>query len=65
MFDVKKWVKEGVINGFKRHEYSKPQVVLMTAGYIAKGVLTAEDAEEIDAACVENIAEEVQTNEPD
>lgn len=51
MFNLKDWLKEGLISGYKSGEFSRPYVITTTASYISKGVLTEADAAEIDAAC--------------
>lgn len=53
MFDLKEWVKSGLIQGYKSGELSKPGIITMTANYIIRGLLTEADAAEIDAACPE------------
>lgn len=51
MFNLKAWLKEGLISGYKSGEFSRPYVITTTASYISKGMLTEADAAEIDAAC--------------
>lgn len=51
MFNLKDWLKEGIIDGYHSGEFSRPAIITMTANYIARGMLTEADAEEIDAAC--------------
>lgn len=51
MFDFKSWLKTGLIDGYKQGSFSIPHVTTMTANYIMAGMLTQEDAAEIDAAC--------------
>lgn len=51
MFNLKDWLKEGLISGYKSGEFSRPYVITTTVSYIAKGILTELDAAEIDAAC--------------
>lgn len=51
MFDFKSWLKTGLIDGYKQGSFSMPYITTMTANYIIKGLLTVDDAEEIDAAC--------------
>lgn len=53
MFDLKEWVKGGLIQGYASGEFSRPGVITMTANYIIRGLLTEADAAEIDAACPE------------
>lgn len=53
MFDLKEWVKSGLIQGYESGEFSRPGIITMTANYIIRGLLTEADAAEIDAACPE------------
>lgn len=53
MFDLKEWVKNGLIQGYESGEFSRPGIITMTANYIIRGLLTEADAAEIDAACQE------------
>ena len=50
MFNLNKWIKEGIIEGFKSGEFSKPKITELTANYLIKGIFTEDDAEEIAAA---------------
>ena len=58
MFDFKSWLKQGLIDGYASGEFSRPAVIVMTANYISKGMLTEADAAEIDAACPEPVEPE-------
>ena len=44
MFDLKEWVKSGLIQGYKSGEFSKPGIITMTANYIIRGLMTEADA---------------------
>ncbi|MBC8558906.1 hypothetical protein [Fumia xinanensis] len=61
MFNLKEWLKEGIIGGYKSGEFSRPGIITMTANYIARGMLTEADAAEIDAACPVLVAPEEPT----
>lgn len=50
MFNLKNWIKEGIIEGFKSGEFSKPKITELTANYLIKGIFTEDDAEEIATA---------------
>ncbi len=59
MFNLKTWIKEGIIEGFKSGEFSKPKITELTANYLIKGIFTEDDAEKIAAATqVENTENE-------
>ena len=59
MFNLKTWIKEGIIEGFKSGEFSKPKITELTANYLIKGIFIVDDAEEIAAATqVENTENE-------
>lgn len=58
MFDLKAWLKEGLISGYKSGEFSRPYVITTTVSYVSKGLLTEADAAEIDAACPEPVVPE-------
>lgn len=59
MFNLRTWIKEGIIEGFKSGEFSKPKITELTANYLIKGIFTEDDAEEIAAATqVENTENE-------
>lgn len=51
MFDFKLWLRTGIINGYKTGDFSMPYVTTMTANYISKGMLTIDDASQIDESC--------------
>ena len=61
MFDLKAWLKEGLISGYKSGEFSRPYVITTTVSYVSKGLLTELDAAEIDAACPEPVVPEPMT----
>lgn len=66
MFNLKEWLKEGIIGGYQSGEFSRPKIITLTGDYIAKGMLTEADAAEIDAACpvpVEPVPEELPTED--
>ena len=54
MFDYGKWVRDGLVAGYGSWEFSGPRVVTLTAGYVANGTLTQDDAAVI-AASMEQI----------
>ena len=54
MFDYGKWVRDGLVSGYSSGEISGPRVVTLTAGYVANGTLTQDDAAVI-AASMEQI----------
>ena len=54
MFDYGKWVRDGLVAGYGSGEFSGPRVVTLTAGYVANGTLTQDDAKVI-AASMEQI----------
>ena len=54
MFDYSKWVRDGLVAGYGSGEFSAPRVVTLTAGYVANGTLTQDDAAVI-AASMEQI----------
>lgn len=69
MFDYGKWVRDGLVSGYSSGEFSGPHVVTLTAGYVANGTLTQDDAAVI-AASMEQIdadkaAPEEDTAPPD
>lgn len=54
MFDYTRWVRDGLVSGYSSGEFSAPRVVTLTAGYVANGTLTQDDAAVI-AASMEQI----------
>lgn len=50
MFDYGKWVRDGLVSGYGSGEFSGPRVVTLTAGYVANGTLTQDDAAVIAAS---------------
>ena len=54
MFDYTKWVRDGLVAGYGNGEFSAPRVITLTAGYVANGTLTQDDAAVI-AASMEQI----------
>ena len=54
MFNYGKWVRDGLVAGYGSGEFSGPRVVTLTAGYVANGTLTQDDAAVI-AASMEQI----------
>ena len=53
MFNLSEWIKEGIIEGYKSGEFSKPKITELTANYLIKGIFTDSDAEEIAKATTE------------
>ena len=37
MFDLREWVKSGLIQGYASKEFSRPGIITMTANYIIRG----------------------------
>jgi hypothetical protein len=51
MFNFSEWVKAGIIDGFKNGLTPFSKVTELTANYLAKGIITQEQAENIAAEC--------------
>lgn len=51
MFNFSEWVTGGIINGYKTGEMSFAKTTELTANYLAKGIITQEQAERVMAEC--------------
>lgn len=50
MFNIQTWVSNAIIAAYRNGVYSDTDVAVITANYVAKGLLTADDAAAISAA---------------
>lgn len=51
MFNFSEWVISGIINGYKTGEMSFAKTTELTANYLAKGIITQAQADEVCAKC--------------
>jgi hypothetical protein len=51
MFNFSEWVVKGVIDGYRTRLTPFAKVTELTANYLAKGIITQEQAESIAVAC--------------
>lgn len=61
MFNFSKWLKSGIIDGYKKGHTPFVRVTEMTAAYLSKGFITDTQAEEIALACPAPQIEEEET----
>jgi polyhydroxyalkanoate synthesis regulator phasin len=59
MFKISEWVTSGIINGYQTGEMSFAKTTELTANYLAKGIITQEQAERVMAECPVPTLEEV------
>lgn len=68
MFDLKAFITTNIINGIKNGTFSKEYGNIMAVNYLAKGMLTETEVEEIDTAITaweqEQVASEPIVEEP-
>lgn len=51
MFNFSEWVTSGIINGYETGEMSFAKTTELTANYLAKGIITQAQAEEVATKC--------------
>lgn len=51
MFNFSEWVITGIINGYETGEMSFAKTTELTANYLAKGIITQAQAEEVGVKC--------------
>lgn len=51
MFNFSEWVTSGIINGYKTGEMSFAKTTELTANYLAKGIITQEQADRVCSEC--------------
>lgn len=51
MFTFSEWVIKGIIDGYRTGEMSFAKTTELTANYLAKGIITQTQADEVCAQC--------------
>ena len=65
MFDLKAFIVKNIVNGIKNGTFSKEFGNIMAVNYLAKGILTEDNVEDIDAQVTawETVTEEETISE--
>jgi len=64
MFNFSEWLISGITNGYASGNISFVRVTEMTAAYLNKGFISAEQAEQIAIACPAPVITEETAEEP-
>ena len=65
MFDLKEWIKTGIVQGYRQNIFSLPYVTTTTANYMVAGLLTEQDARKIAEACAAWDEEQAAARQPE